>query len=101
MAHFTEFVGGDLHVTINWCTAEQLIEADEPVVSRIGEETAQSVIDELSEKFVDFRRAFDEDGLSVEQFAGFGPVQLFRNAFLNGYYLLLAEIAARRHMYAL
>ena len=99
--HFTEMVGGDVHVTINWSMAQELIEAAPPVVSRIDAETPQTVIDELRDKFVDFGRAYDEDGLSVEEFAGYGPVQLFRNAFLKGYYLLLAEIAARRHAHAL
>ena len=99
--HFTEMVGGDVHVTINWSTAEELIQADGPVVSCIDAVTPQSVIDEISDKFIDFRKAYDEDGLSDEEFAGFGPVQLFRNAFLRGWYLLLAEIPTRRHLYAL
>jgi transaldolase len=99
--HFTEMVGGDAHVTINWSTAEELIKIDGPVVSRIDEEAPQSVVDELRERFPDFRKAYDEDGLSVEEFAGFGPVRLFRNAFLKGCYLLLAEIASRRNALAL
>ena len=99
--HFTEMVGGDVHITINWSTAQEIIDAGTPVVSRIDVETSQSVIDELSEKFIDFRRAYYEDELSLEEFAGYGPVQLFRNAFLKGYYLLLAEIASRRHAQAL
>jgi len=99
--HFTEMVGGDVHVTINWSTAKELMEVDGPVVSRIDAEPPQSVIDELCDKFVDFRKAYYEDELSVEEFAGYGPVQLFRNAFLKGYYLLLAEIASRRHALAL
>ena len=99
--HFTEMVGGDVHVTINWSTAQEIIGAGTPVVSRIDAETPQSVVDELCEKFIDFRKAYDEDALSVEEFAGYGPVQLFRNAFLKGWYLLLAEIPSRRHFHAL
>jgi hypothetical protein len=94
-------VGGDVHITINWSTAQEIIDAGTLVISRIDVETSQSVIDELCEKFVDFRRAYFEDELSLEEFAGYGPVQLFRNAFLKGYYLLLAEIASRRHARAL
>ena len=33
--HFTEMVGGALHVTINWSTAEEIIQADPPLISRI------------------------------------------------------------------
>ena len=99
--HFTEMVGGDVHVTINWSTAQEIIDAGTPVVSRIDVETPRAVIDELREKLVDFRRAYDEDGLSVEEYADYGPVQFFRNAFLKGWYLLLAEIPTRRHFHAL
>ena len=99
--HFTEMVGGDVHITINWSTAQEIIDAGTPVASRMGVETPQAVIDELSDKLVDFRKAYYENELSVDEFAGYGPVQLFRNAFLKGWYLLLAEIPARRHAHAL
>jgi transaldolase len=99
--HFTEFVGGDIHITINWSTAQELIEVDGPVVNRMDVETPQAVIDELTEKFDDFRLAYDEGALPVEQYADYGPVQLFRNAFLKGWYLLLAEVASRRNFNAL
>jgi transaldolase len=72
--HFTEVVGGDVQVTINWSTAQQITDVGTPVVSRIDAETPQPVIDELREKFIDFRRACDEDGLSAGEFAGYGPV---------------------------
>jgi hypothetical protein len=77
------------------------MDAGTPIDSRIDVKTAQSDIDELVEKFDDFRKAWSEDELSVEEFAGYGPVQLFRNAFLKGWYLLLAEIPTRRHAQAL
>ena len=99
--HFTEFVGGDVHITINWSTAQEIMDAGTPVTSRIEVETPQSEIDELVEKFDDFRKAWSEDELSVDQFAEYGPVQLFRNAFLKGWHLLLAEIPSRRHAQAL
>ena len=100
--HFSEMVGGDAHVTINWSTAQEIMEADTPIVPRLTEgEPSPAVIAELGEKFPDFRRAYDEDGLEVEEFGDFGPVQFFRNAFLNGWYLLLAEVAARRNVYAI
>ena len=99
--HFTEFVGGNIHITINWSTAQELIDADDPVASRIDVETPKAVIDELSEKFIDFRRAYFEEALLVEEYASYGPVQLFRNAFLEAWYLLLAEIVSRRHFHAI
>jgi len=99
--HFTEMVGGDVHVTINWSTAQEIMDAGTPLIPRMETETPAAVIDELCEKFPDFRKAYFEDGLALDEYADFGPVQLFRNAFLKGWYLLLAEIPSRRHALAL
>ncbi|MFZ5918223.1 MAG: transaldolase family protein [Chloroflexota bacterium] len=99
--HFTEMVGGDVHITINWSTAQEIMAAGAEIAPRMDIETPQAVIDELRAKFPDFCRAYDQDGLAVEEYAGYGPVQFFRNAFLRGWYLLLAEIVARRNAYAL
>ena len=94
--HFTDYVGGDLHVTINWSTAHELITADEPVVSRINTVTPPQIVEELSAKLPDFARAVTEGAMQVEEFESYGPVQLFRNNFIAGYQTLLAEIAGRR-----
>lgn len=94
--HFTDFVGGDVHITINWSTAQELIDWDPPVVSRIGVVTPPEVLAELTAALPDFRRAHEEGALPVEEFAEYGPVQFFRNNFIAGYEQLLAEVAARR-----
>ena len=94
--HWTEFVGGDMHITINWSTAQELIDKDPAIVSRIDVPTPLEIVQELEQKVPDFRRAYREDGLTVEEYKGFGPVQLFRNMFLSGYGKLLDEVKAHR-----
>ncbi len=95
--HFTEFVGSDMQITINWVgTADKLIDQDPPVVSRMDTLAPQRVIDELLEKIPDFRRAYLEENLSVEEFNRFGPVQRFREAFIQGWNFLLSTIRYRR-----
>jgi transaldolase len=98
--HFTEFVGGDFHVTINWSTAEELIQKAPAVASRIDAPTPKEVVQELRAKVPGFRRAYDEDGLSVKEFAGFGPLMFFKAMFLNGYARLLDEVAERRAVHS-
>ena len=85
-----------MHITLNWSTIKELIDTDMPVVNRMDFEVSPEIIEELSDKLVDFRRAYEDDGLSVEEYADFGPVQLFRSMFMQGYSTLLSEIAARR-----
>ena len=94
--HFTELVGGDLHVTINWSMARTLMEEAPAITSRINAVPPEAVLDELCEKLPDFRRAYCEDALSPPEFADFGGVQCFKNMFLSGYRTLLTGIAARR-----
>ena len=97
--HFTEMVGGDVVVTINWVgTAYDLIEQDPPVISRLFNPVEQRVIDELMEKLPDFRRGYLEDGLTVDEYHHFGPVQLFRSSFLKSWNRVLALADERRKL---
>ena len=95
--HFTEMVGGRVCLTINWeGTADKLIEQNPPVIYRLFNPVPERVIAELMEKLPDFKRGYLEDGLSVEEFAEFGPVQLFRSSFLKSWHRVLAVIKERR-----
>jgi len=95
--HFTEMVGGRVCITINWIgTADQLIEQNSPVVYRLFNPVPDKVIDELMEKLPDFKKGYLEDGLSIEEFEDFGPVQLFKKAFTNSWGRVLEIIKDRR-----
>jgi transaldolase len=96
LQYFTEFVGGDIHITINWKEADELIKLDGPVVPRMDTPTPHEVVDELSAKLPDFRRAYYEDAIHPKEFADFGPLMLFKAMFLNGCSRLLDEVAERR-----
>ena len=97
LQHFTEMVGADMHITINWEeTADKLIETNPPVVYRIDTPAPRHVIEELLDKIPDFRKAYLEDGLTIQEFKGFGPVNLFRSSFLKGWDSLLKIIRERR-----
>ncbi|MGA9061746.1 MAG: transaldolase family protein [Terracidiphilus sp.] len=95
--HFTEVVGGKVCCTINWeGTADALLEQDPPVVYRLFNPVPEKVIDELMEKLPDFKRGYLEDGLDVEEYEGFGPVQLFRSSFIKSWTRVLGLIKERR-----
>lgn len=92
LQHFTNFVGGDLHITINWSTALELNEKFSTVEPLIDKRIPDAIIDELLENLPNFRRAYEFDGMEVEEFADYGPVMLFRTQFLNGYSRLIDSI---------
>jgi transaldolase len=94
--HFTDFVGGEFHITINWSTAEEILALNPPVTNRISIETPGEVIAELEQKLPDFRKAWREGELRVEEFAEYGPVQRFRNQFIRGWNQMLDTIKEER-----
>ena len=94
---FTELVGGDLAVTINWeGTADVLIDRDGPTVRRIDAPVDARLIAELKEKLPDYVRAFEPDGMTPAEFYDYGGVELFRTSFMKGWKQLLALVAERR-----
>lgn len=90
--HFTNFVGGDMHVTINWSTALELNASLSTVEPMIDQQVPDSIIDELLENLPNFKRAYEIDGMEIEEFADYGPVMLFRTQFMNGYSRLIDGI---------
>jgi transaldolase len=97
LQHFTEMVGGEICVTINWeGTADRLLEADAPVVYRLFNPVPEKVIAELMEKLPDFRRGYLLDGLGEAEYESFGPVQLFRGSFIKSWQRVLDLAAERR-----
>jgi transaldolase len=95
--HFTELVGGDVNLTINWKgTADLLLAQDPPVVYRMFNPVPEHVIAELTARLPDFRRGYEDEGIHVEEYDDFGPVELFRSSFVKSWQRVLDVIKARR-----
>jgi transaldolase len=95
--HFTELVGGDVNLTINWQgTADKLLEQDPFVVSRIFNPVPYKVIDELMNKLPDFKRGYIVGGIHVDEYEEFAPVELFRSSFIKSWKRVLDLIKVRR-----
>ena len=97
LQHFTEMVGADAIVTINWNgTADKLIEQNPPVVQRFFMPVPHSVENELLEKVDEFRRAYLINGITTEEYEDYGPVVLFRSSFESAWKHAKAEVVKRR-----
>lgn len=96
--HFTEMVGADCVVTINWVgTADKLIEENPVVSQRFFMPTPDSVIDECVEKLPDFAKGYFVNSIKAEEYEDFGPVVLFRSQFESAWKNALKFIAERRN----
>ena len=95
--HFTEMVGADACITMNWRgTCDKLIEADLPVVSRFFNPVQEMVLEELNSKLPEFRKAYWEDGITEEEYEEYGPVMYFRNSFIKAWENALTTIKEER-----
>lgn len=94
--HFTEMVGGDVCVTINWKgSADKLLDDNPPVIERLFNSVPDYVIEELLEKLPDYRRGYEEGAISPEEYDEFGPLVKFRNGFLKNWERVLVEAEKR------
>ena len=97
LQHFTEMVGGDVCITMNWPgQADKLLELDQPVVARLFNPVQEHVLDELLAKVPAFRQAYMEDGLKPAEYENYGPVRYFRDMFINAWKNTLRLIRDRR-----
>jgi len=90
--HFTGFVGGDCHVTMNWNTCDELNRGNRRVESQIDVEAPAEYVQELCAKLPDFKRAYEEDGLKPEEFEHFSALLRFRGMFVAGCDAVLAAV---------
>jgi transaldolase len=97
LQHFTEMVGGDVCITMNWGgTVDKLLELDQPVVARLFNPVQEHVLDELLAKVPMFRQAYMENGLTVDEYEEYGPVRYFRDMFISAWNNVLQVIKERR-----
>jgi transaldolase len=80
--HWSEFIGGDVVISPPCQWQMRFNASDIEVRSRIDEPVRAEVVDELSRKFADFRRANTEGGLSIEEFDSFGPTRRTLRQFI-------------------
>ncbi len=81
--HWSELIGGDIVISPPYSWQVRFNASDIPVRNRIGNPVDPVVVEELSRKFPDFRRAWSEDGLKLEDFDSFGPTRRTLRQFVS------------------
>ncbi len=70
--HWSQLIGGDVVISPPFEWQKRFNESDVAVKDRIADPVDPRIIDELSRKFPDFRRAYEEDGMKPGEFDTFG-----------------------------
>ena len=90
--HWSEFIGGNVVISPPYRWQLRYNSSDVAIVPRIDKPVDPKIVEELLRKFPDFRRAYEEDGLSVDDFDSFGPTRRTLRQFIGACQDLAAQI---------
>ncbi|MCI8417697.1 MAG: hypothetical protein HFI33_09450 [Lachnospiraceae bacterium] len=94
--HFTEMVGGAMHVTVNYSFIEELNELNLDISNKMDAKPGDEVVWELLEKLPYFRQAWEVDAQRREDFENYEPFLYFESSFLEAWDLVQEELRAER-----
>lgn len=81
--HWSALIGGDIVLTIPYEWQLKINASDIEVKERIDEAVNPMYVDELYQKLPEFRKAYDEDGLAVEEFDRYGATVRTLRSFIS------------------
>ncbi len=82
LGHWAELIGGDLVQTLPYEWALKVNACDIPVVERMHNPVAPQIVETLYARIPDFRRAYDEDGLTPAEFDSYGATVRTLRSFI-------------------
>ncbi|MFN2444551.1 MAG: transaldolase family protein [Vicinamibacterales bacterium] len=80
---WSEFIGGDVVISPPSAWQKRFVASDIEVVPRIDTPVSTHIVDDLHHRFADFRRAYDENGLTVDEFDSYPPARRTLRQFLG------------------
>lgn len=84
LGHWSELIGGDIVLTIPYEWQLKINASDIEVKERMMNPVEHQIITTLYNKIPDFRRAYDENGLSKQEFTTYGATVRTLRSFLGG-----------------
>ncbi len=83
--HWSELIGGNIIHTIPYKWQVRYNNSDVEIKNTTDVPEDPAMIDELSRKFTDFKRAYEPDGMKPEEFDSFGATARTLRGFIGGY----------------
>jgi transaldolase len=90
--HWSEFIGGDVVITLPAAWQRRFNASDVEVRPRMDDPVDPAIVDELARHYPDFVRAYEPDGLTVAEFDTFPPTVRTLRAFIASYHELLHQV---------
>lgn len=89
---WTEFVGGDMVLSMPYDWARRFNDSDIDVTERIDIPVDQAYIDDMYEHIPDFRKAYDVDGMTIKEFDTYGATVRTLRGFVSSIHELMGTI---------
>ncbi|TVR61147.1 MAG: transaldolase [Spirochaetaceae bacterium] len=90
--HWSQFIGGDVVLTIPYLWQVRYNGSNVPVVDRIDDKVPSAYIETLVAHFPDFVRAYEPDGLAPHEFDSYGASVRTLRSFIGSYSDLVSVI---------
>jgi transaldolase len=90
--HWTELVGGDVVLTMPHAWQVRFNASGIAPTSRIDVPVDPWIVAELQERIPAFGRAYEPDGLTVDEFAGYGATVRTLRGFVAAYHELIGSV---------
>jgi transaldolase len=90
--HWTELVGGDVVLTMTHAWQVRFNGSGIVPEDRIDEPVDPLLVADLLERIPDFRRAYEPDGMAIDEFDGYGATVRTLRGFIRSYHDLVGAI---------
>ncbi len=92
LGHWSELIGGDIILTIPYEWQLKINACDIPVVERMQNPVDERIVTTLYESLSEFRRAYDPDGLAINEFDGYGATVRTLRTFIGSAHELMGVV---------
>jgi transaldolase len=90
--HWSEFIGGDISLTMPHKWIKRFINSDITVENRMDNPVDEGLIRQLRKHFPGFVKAYEPEGMYVSEFDSYGATRKTLAQFLNGYDKMVAIV---------
>ncbi len=90
--HWTEFVGGDVILTMPYAWQVRYNGSGIDPVARIDVPVERAIVDELCTRIPDFTRAYEPDGMAPAEFDSYGASARTLRQFIRAYHDLIGAV---------
>jgi transaldolase len=91
--HWSELIGGDMILTMPASWQRRFNASSIEVRPRFEDPVDPAIVATLLDAFPEFRRAYEPDGMAIDEFDTFGPTLRTLRAFVGSYHELLHQVS--------